>query len=185
MRKSISFMGCGALLNASEAPALIDLEVAQCSLYNATYTVDFNFADGAQNIRPVVSSAYNDLTQPLGLIVTVWPQESGLSPPFTSSLIEAYSFAAIMDSFARILAGSIYNYDRSLEINSPVSITALLRTKKFSFLNAFNLTKVIIPELWNGLSVSQPTSFTRDWLGTIEEMFQNATISMMGSELLR
>ncbi|KAI1368856.1 hypothetical protein F5Y08DRAFT_353440 [Xylaria arbuscula] len=182
-------------------PIVGSIEIAQCSLCNATYTVDFNYVNGIQDIRPVVSITHNNLTLPgttgPNPFLAMFPNgsavpflENAIPSSYNTSLMEAYSFAAIMESFAHAFVGTISRYATVFGNTSQVISTALLRTKQFNSLNAAlhgqtSSFQGLEPRDWNGLSVTQAGNFTADWLDTIERLFQNATISLMGSEVLR
>ncbi|KAI1149481.1 hypothetical protein F4825DRAFT_464068 [Nemania diffusa] len=160
------------------------LTIAQCFLYNASYIINFNYEDGVQYIVPAVNGSYNDVFGPVDIsgadpFGAQFP--NGTFVPLTANawdnttLVESYSFAAVMESFGNVLVGSISSTAMGLRITSDIASTALLKTRQLGFLNGFylNSSQSLASYSWNGLSVSEP------------KMFQNATVSLMQSELLR
>ncbi|KAI0109128.1 hypothetical protein GGR51DRAFT_512826 [Nemania sp. FL0031] len=178
------------------------LTVAQCFLYNASYVVNFDYVDGVQSITPVVNGSYNDVSGPVDVAGAVpflaqFPNGTyvpltadGTPTSFNTTLVETYSFAAVMESFGSVLVGSISSTPMGLDTTCDMASTELLKTRQLGFFNTFYLDtsyslENLEPYQWNGLSISKPVNFTTDWLETVEKMFQNATISLMESNLLR
>ncbi|KAI0459027.1 hypothetical protein F5B21DRAFT_511806 [Xylaria acuta] len=196
---------CDSVTAGDKARAIAQVAgstVAQCFLYNASYIVNFDYVDGVQHVAPAVNGSYNDVSGPFDVtgaqpFLAMFPNGSyvpttvnGTPTSFNTTLVETYSFAAVMESFGNVLIGSISSTPMGLEVTSGMASTALLNTMQLEFLNTFYLQDAgsfeSLPSYqWNGLSVSKPVNFTADWLETVEKMFQNATVSLMESDLLR
>lgn len=149
------------------------LTIAQCFLYNASYIINFNYEDGVQYIVPAVNGSYNDVFGPVDIsgadpFGAQFP--NGTFVPLTANawdnttLVESYSFAAVMESFGNVLVGSISSTAMGLRITSDIASTALLKTRQLGFLNGFylNSSQSLASYSWNGLSVSEPVNFTTD-----------------------
>ncbi|KAI1326442.1 hypothetical protein F5Y16DRAFT_228779 [Xylariaceae sp. FL0255] len=169
--------------------------VAQCSLYNASYIAHFSYVNGAQNIDLSVDRSFNNVSYAPGIsgaypFGTFFPNGTVNPSVYNTSLVEMYAFSAVMESLGQTLVGSIASSAQGLKATSDITSTALVNTKQFKFLHTFYLDAGVvfdedIAQFWNGLSVSEPTNFTNDWLETIEDLSHNITISLMQSELLQ
>ncbi|KAI3324275.1 hypothetical protein HD806DRAFT_543655 [Xylariaceae sp. AK1471] len=170
-----SAKGSGDKANAIAQVA--GLTVAQCFLYNASYIVNFDYVDGVQHVTPEVNGSYNDVSGPADFtgaepFLAMFPNGSyvpttvdGTPTSFNTTLVETYSFAAVMESFGNVLVGSMSSTPMGLEITSGMASTALLNTMQLEFLSTFYVDDIdyferLSANEWNGLSVSKPVDFT-------------------------
>lgn len=105
-----------------------------------------------------------------------------------------------MDSFGRLLVGSISNSRGSLgaivATNTSVMSTVLGDTEELNFLNSYpqplkglglTLQQNVAtdPNNWNGLDVVDDTSSSIPIREALETLFENITIGLMSSKLLQ
>ncbi|KAI1112877.1 hypothetical protein F5Y14DRAFT_240106 [Nemania sp. NC0429] len=184
---------CDIQLNGGATPPstqLSHLAVAQCWAYNASYSASFSYTDGNQDVRVSLDEFYSDVIWPPSISGASAFGRYGSDNTHNTTMVEQYSFAAVMDAYGKVLVGSISFSMEGLAETSQITSTALMSTRQLGFLKTFYVNSGYgIAQadslLWDGLSVSEMTNSTDDWLNTIEQMFQNVTMSLMASELLR
>ncbi len=195
-------------------PEWVDGTILQCTLYNSTYNVSFNYIEGQQSIAIDLLDAQNDLE--------VIPQTSMLGPnphnilnngceglgsirsdqtPMCYSnpeLLRTMSYQAIMDAFTANLKGTMsVNSNQQLQRESSIMDTALLKTPELSYLRTRAAAATFgnetmqaeIQAINNGYTqglINKDTKGSSQPLArAIEEMFLNYTISLMSSPALQ
>ncbi|KIM96598.1 hypothetical protein OIDMADRAFT_205291 [Oidiodendron maius Zn] len=177
---------------------LFNMTVEKCSMYNTSYTANFTYVDGIQSINLTTQGLYNYVgyissaegAYPLMIEPTA---AVGIPTAYNVQLVQNFAYQAIMDAFGRMLVGtvSVSAYDGPQTITTQMTNTPLLETEEFNFLQGFNVTSSLQtavdsePRLWNGLSVKYPSNSTISMTSVIEELFKNATISLMSSPQLQ
>ncbi|OJJ47348.1 hypothetical protein ASPZODRAFT_16029 [Penicilliopsis zonata CBS 506.65] len=182
--------------------------IAQCKLYNASYTANFTYVEGSQAVDLSINdSYYNPVSWLYGLSSTTMFEDEAsngtfLPGTYNTTIMETFSYQAVMEAFNEMLLGGIaivnglqFEVDAIYQaVNTNVVSTGLMNTKEMAFLNNFNfseakgqsLTAATLPTTsWNGLSVTPVQNHTLPIVDALEEMFRNATISLMNSYLLQ
>lgn len=181
------------------------VKVVTCQLYNTSYAAEFTYKDGSQQIRILTEGSYGYIGYSHGasgvweLSYTVDPLQAGDSNATTAyniPLVRGLAYQAVFEAFSKVLAGSILMSPLvggavGLAISSNMVNSPLFNTKEMSFLNKWSYSSSLQSASndgtakWNGLSVAPPENSTLSMKDTIEDMFKNATISLMSSELLQ
>lgn len=200
----------GCLVNGSERAGLLsdwavdqisNATVAQCFMYNASYTANFSYVDGTQSISARTSSSYNyvaggDLVGNPSMLTATFANGTYDLGTYNSTIVERYAYEAIMDSFVQMLVGSISNLAAgdgvNLILDTEIITTGLVNTKELGFFSTYyftgggaNYSLQALPSIkWNGLSVFQTSNWTLSLVDAVEQVFQNVTISLMSSEVV-
>jgi hypothetical protein len=190
-----------------EPNPLPNTTVIQCVLYNASYKAAISFLNGQQTINVTVDpTPYNSVIP----FTDLWGggDADGLSPfatytypangtpifkSWNTTRLQALSYKSIMDSFSRIVVGTIYTdaYESATVLTNETSVlsTVLSETNELARLNnqegTFQQFSQQYPgELWNGVD-SVDISPTMPLKDALESLFQNITIGLMSSKLLQ
>ncbi|KAK3661743.1 hypothetical protein LTR56_000234 [Elasticomyces elasticus] len=193
---------------AQRLPALFSgtATMLQCHLYNTSYTANFTYVSGAQE----VGVSTHPLGDPLGLEIGTFGSIMDVTNcTLTSSdpnclmvpySLETLSYQAVFDAFRSLLAGTVsMSQDLTLYFDTKILMTALPEVAELSFLtNASSLlnTTLVVPSLqtavetWpgsllHGLSNSQGTHSTLSLPLALEALFRNVTISLMSETQLQ
>ncbi|KAJ9300723.1 hypothetical protein DTO271G3_1887 [Paecilomyces variotii] len=147
--------------------------ILQCSLYNTSYNTNFTYVNGAQTVTISLGGVLNSVPF-VGEIFYNWTDPNVTISSYVLSSRENFAYQSVMESFGRLLVGSIRNPPISdtdsisgvYQTAPPTSVmsTALSETPEFSFLNSDE-----------SISFSNNQSFS----DAIEDMFQNITVSLM------
>ncbi|PKK42204.1 hypothetical protein CI102_14753 [Trichoderma harzianum] len=183
---------------------LANITVTQCTMYNTSYIANFTYTDGIQSVNLTTQASYNYVTGIEGTsgVSPLMDRLSGDTPSYDVQLVENFAYQAVMDAFGRMFVGTIMANTEAANaegtsaqsIGTQMVITPLLSTREFNFLQgavsdiSTSLQTEVESsgsELWNGVSVQQPPNSTLPMASVIEEMFKNATISLMSSPLLQ
>ncbi|KAL1883561.1 hypothetical protein Plec18167_002567 [Paecilomyces lecythidis] len=153
--------------------------ILQCDLRNTSYTTNFTFVNGVQTVNISLGGALNDVPY-LAELWNNWTGPTVATSPNMFPSLERFAYQSVMESFSRLLVGSIgYAFSSTADSlsgvyqtapNTSVLSTALSETPELLFLN-------------NGESTS--VSNTRSLADAIENMFQNITVSLMSLSELR
>lgn len=191
--------------------AVVDSKILKCTLYNASYSTDFAYRSGVQDISVSISGGNNEfrfLDSVQGeypLLVSDlhgYPIEPHM---YNISIVETFAWQAVLDAFERLIMGTITTQVTSFSSdNAGIALgaieqypsTAILSTvlganDELAFLG--NPTNWRLQDLqngsdktdWNGLSVIDETQATISLAETLEQLFHNITVSLMSSELLQ
>lgn len=173
---------------------LANMTLTQCTMYNTSYIANFTYINGAQNVNLTTQGSYNYVTYIDGI---------GSAAPHLNRLnVENFAYQAVMDAFGRMFVGTITvnTIESSAEGTSSQTIgtamvtTPLLNTRELNFLQSavsdgsISLQAEVETtgsEIWNGFSVQRLPNSTLPMARVMEEMFKNATISLMSSSLLQ
>ncbi|KAL7930189.1 hypothetical protein V8C35DRAFT_313766 [Trichoderma chlorosporum] len=170
-----------------------DMTVTTCTLYNTSYMANFTYINGVQNVELSTKGSFNNVT---GLASFESP-DGGTEIAVSVKGVENVAYQAVMDAFGRMFVGTISNESPmggigAQVIDSQVTSTPLLGTADYNFLQSFgksvdSLQSFLVqhPTDWNGLSVQQESISTLSTARVIEELFRNATISLMSMPLLQ
>jgi hypothetical protein len=185
------------------ANPLPNATVLQCVLYNSSYKVDFSFLNGQQTINVTVDpTPYNPFiiyTNYMGATdspftnYTASANGTSIVDFWNTAAVRAVSYKSIMDSFSRIVVGTIYNsaFTPGLVYTNETSIlsTVLSETRELAGLTNQNNTLQSQSQqspgvYWNGVDSveNSPTIPLKD---ALESIFQNITIGLMSSQLLQ
>lgn len=190
----------------NDTSGFVQSTMLACELRKSRYRSVFRYRDGEQLIFTSASPIDDG---PMGTIGSVPIRASGYGPsaPLTiydganvvvteKELLTALSYQSIMTAFTMMITGSVYAGAGDLEVmfNTSVASTALLHTSELNFLSNQPADYYIDLEGsikgWAntyspGLVNSARATPLRPLGETIEELFQNVTISMMSSNMLQ
>lgn len=176
---------------------LANMTITQCTTYNATYIANFTYTDGAQSVNLTTQGSYDNYVT--GVMSTSDVEDVAVQ------FVENLAYQTVVDAFGRIIVGTIMMNNpndnaadlSTLTLGSQMSTTSLLNTIELNFLqtvvaNPSNsllsleaYTGTAHSEEWNGFSVLQVANSTLPMASAIEEMFKNATMSLMSSPYLK
>ncbi|KAL6890776.1 hypothetical protein GGI43DRAFT_430389 [Trichoderma evansii] len=178
-----------------------NLAITRCTMYNTSYEANFTYINNIQSINLTTKGSFNNVTSLTG-VAGASPLQSLKSDGTYAdnvTLVENLAYQAVMDAFGRMFVGAI-TYDLLQQkqiIATQMASTQLLGTKDFNFLqpqslesrgsHAGTLEGAIddgnVP--WNGSSVNQMPNSSIPVAGMMEELFRNATVSLMSNILLQ
>ncbi|PON23682.1 hypothetical protein TGAM01_v207329 [Trichoderma gamsii] len=173
-----------------------NMTITKCMMYNTSYVANFTYIDNIQSIELTTQGSFNNIIgQPgvAGANLVSYPEAGSDKISYNVSLVETFAYQAIMDAFGRMFVGTIA-YDVSQQkqiIDTQMAMTPLLNTKEFNFIRPlsekFSLQELLngANGLWNGVSVEQAPNSTIPMAGVIEELFRNATISLISNPLFQ
>ena len=173
----------------------------QCVLKNASYSTDFTFTNGNQQVTTVVHEPFLDFSflpfvEGKSPLAAKHPDGSDVytpdgKPVFNSSLVERFGYQAVMHAFNDGLVGFVEHGVSGVINNGGTGSEFLIpRAKELSFISDqfYNVTGRSLPGtpgLWDGTSIMLTDKATMTMAEAIEEMFINATVSLMSSDLLQ
>ena len=183
----------------------------QCQLFNSTYHVSFEYLEGIQSISiDAPHVATDNGVENIATVTGSWADPPGVPPcPYLSfpdkepgpcrfdpDVLQALSYQSIMDAFLGNLQGVISFDQGEISGQSRILSTALLDTPELSFLKVNPSDLTVSKELAAVLSSYNTTEvrgLVNRLAGTshqtlqeaIEQMFQNATVSLMSSAALQ
>ncbi|KAI0413497.1 hypothetical protein F5X98DRAFT_284745 [Xylaria grammica] len=157
-----------------------DWLVLNCSLWNTTYTVDFDFlptASGPQSVSVVRTVDIN----PVSIIWKIKKEQNGKQgEEFPHSPV--FSYIALMECLGRVLVGSISQDPGDLllhDFGNALRSDAAYTEEMFPVYNATIVTYPVSPAYHRAvLSALQSSSFNRSLGDVIEELFQNMTLAL-------
>lgn len=189
------------------APALVykDSTLLRCDLVNTSYSVEFSYSSGAQNIQispnmtgnsPVVSAGrYFVGSPPINpgncstfLAASVYEDKH---PPcvFDIDTVRLLSYQGIMAAFNHFVVGTVQNpgLTASTSIDTNIMETILAATKELAFVRDWHFSDEVSPALtfgytlppYPGLENSKLPDARGDLKSTLEQLFQNLTISLL------
>ncbi len=165
------------------------IHVTQCTLYEASYGTSFQFVNGFQTVSTATTSTFKSKADE---VVFLDHLGDGVIQPgerFSTnrSSIENLAYQAVFDAFGQMFIGGMANNYRSSSgfhtlVNTSMGTTPLMEAHELAFLPVF-LSQFSILDVsstfYEGLSVmpsfGQGGSMTR----MMEDMFRNATVSLM------
>lgn len=177
-----------------------------CELFNSTYTVNFRYTNGIQDVGVRVHSVQTSqsLTTAYEVIGSVWDPESksmvGCSPEVSDCylnphLFQKLAYQSLMDEFSSYVKGSIWQAPPDTRILGTVldstSDMALLERglMKISAMDE-NLQSFVSTQKDPRVAgtAGEPPASSRSHMDiktAMKELFQNITVSMMASSELR
>ncbi|KAG9699605.1 hypothetical protein KCU95_g1468, partial [Aureobasidium melanogenum] len=197
MTDMISWGGCDS---TTMQEMLGNATVTSCGLYNTTYQTAFSYLDGHQNVSFTSAGNHNE--------IYAAPILTGALLEFNKTTIQNYAYQAVWDAFSRILVGLIYssriadNGGAIITVNTTIMDSALSNTKDLAFLSGWGSqysssgVYSLQNDILHGSEDSPLVDFAGTWVlqapaydsplaSTLERSFQNATISLMSSNLLQ
>ncbi|KAL7906169.1 hypothetical protein GGI35DRAFT_458931 [Trichoderma velutinum] len=184
---------------------LPNMTITNCHMYNTSYIANFTYVNNIQSVKITTQGSFNNVSA-MSVVTGVAPLEieqlSHNPPMYNVQGIENYAYEAVMDAFGRMFVGSIaFNYlgdqyGNALggTIATHMASTPLLQTKEFNFLQPLAVSGNIASvqgrvaedkRLWNGYSIEKAANSTTPMATLMEELFRNATVSLMSNSLLQ
>jgi hypothetical protein len=178
----------------------------QCTLYNATYNVDFSYINGEQKVTAEVGQrdeailALKGLYGPGGTDCAHKAiEDAKLKCDFDLKPVRRLSYMAMLDSLLGVIGGTVGIYQAKLDINSFVTRTTLMDTTELKFMSddAFQVNdeshKPFIQIALNdygrpdiaGLMEPSVPGTSPSLIQGIEQIFQNMTISLLSTPQFR
>ncbi|KAK1238039.1 hypothetical protein MKX08_002618 [Trichoderma sp. CBMAI-0020] len=168
-----------------------NMTITRCIMYNTSYVANFTYIDNIQSIELTTKGSFNNIT---GQTYAFGNREKvNSSIVYDIPEVETFSYQAIMDAFGRMFVGTIAFDSRQHKqiIDTQVALTPLLSTKELNFLRPLSEKDSLQEDVnhgstvSNGFSIEQMPNATVSMASMIEELFLNATISLMNSPLLQ
>ncbi|KAI0545591.1 hypothetical protein F4679DRAFT_588335 [Xylaria curta] len=152
-----------------------DWSVLNCSLWNTTYTVDFDFLPTASRLQSISIVRTVDINP----VSVVWKiEKQGIELLYSP----IFSYAALMECLGRVLVGSIsQDFADGLlhDFGNALQSDAAYAEEMFPVYNATIVTDPRSSAYQRTvLSALQSSSFNRSLGDVIEEMFQNMTLAL-------
>ncbi|KUM58723.1 hypothetical protein ACN42_g8440 [Penicillium freii] len=181
------------------AAAVQNSTILRCTLHNASYQANLTYINGAQTIHMTDKTVLNVISYLHG-VTNDGPDVSNTSFMQNPRVMESLSYQSIMDAFGKLLSGSIstnmthYNYPEaglegnvvnSMKQTTNILSTTLMETEEMSiFPSIAGSESNPFTDYWEDRSVSPPRHFSR-LSNALEELFQNITFSLMGSNMFQ
>lgn len=185
----------------------------RCDLFNSTYQTDFKFVNGIQHVDVQVTDVKDKPVSTLDEVRALLREGIKLEPcdvlnaagttcTFDESMLRVLSYQAVMDALTELLVGqvsAVQDPDTSaymFESNTSIASTVLTETEELGFLadhvklasvNWPTLQNLVVSwddSLYNGLATAPPR-MNISLKDTLENLFQNLTISLMSSPALQ
>lgn len=168
----------------------------RCDLRESMYHAKFNYTNGLQDISVATTPLDDSAIQTVSTVNCTTSASEDASCDYTPDLLKTLSYQAIMDAVTYLITGFINAEQNATSpfISTQVISTALISTPELRF-----LTKPILDQdsavgaktlqqnilSWEstrnqGLVKNDSQSPAGALAETIEQLFQNATVSMMG-----
>lgn len=177
----------------------------ECTLQNVSYSADFAYTNGLQNITLSTSSPMNNVSYLEGFssFAEISANASGFfpyDPNFTTvklnqSDVEMLAYQSVMDAFSAMFVGYVETITSTIDekssiqytVDTSMGTTSLTQGKEMS-----NVTQSLALQYgllgnvqWEGKSVNQNETGTKPLTELMEEMFRNATVSLMSNSALK
>jgi hypothetical protein len=161
-----------AVGDACTTTAVPNITLVQCQMWNATYSANYSYNEGVQDVVSKITS----YETPFEGISSAFTSNAYPDLDSPSNYMLLWSYMAVLDAFQDYILGSIYRdadeLDPSFTINGNVLVTSLVAAVELSYLKSDI----------EGLKSNDRANIT---MATgIEEMFRNATLSLMSQDLL-
>ncbi|KAH8126008.1 hypothetical protein LI328DRAFT_166571 [Trichoderma asperelloides] len=180
---------------------IANMTITKCTMYNTSYEANFTYVNNIQSINLTTQGSFNNVTSQTG-VAGEYPLQSHESDgTFVDNLalVKNLAYQAVMDAFGRMFVGAI-TYDLSLQrqiIDTQMASTQLLGTKDFNFIQPLSrdregsaagtlegaVDQGYAP--WKGFSVDQAPNSSIPVASMMEELFRNATVSLMSNIFLQ
>ncbi|OKL59585.1 hypothetical protein UA08_05353 [Talaromyces atroroseus] len=191
-----------------EKSALNDSTILECSLYNATYISNFTYVNGAQTINTTLPLKHiSDVgyiggvegSYPFGVTYangTIIDPQGSAASDYNTTLVEMFSYQAVMDAFGMMMVGTVANYqvdDGAWSLvakDTSLMTTVFLQTNELAFLQSADQDREL-SELgreqveWLGDSITISGNGTMPLLDALEDAFRNATLSLIAQYSLQ
>lgn len=184
---------------------LPNMTITSCYMYNTSYIANFTYVNNIQSVSITTQGPFNNVTatETIAGAAPLEIDQTPHNPPmYNVQGVENYAYEAVMDAFGRMFVGAIvrdfdgdpYGSTAGVTIAANMASTPLLQTKEFNFLqpltaigNLVSLKGLVAdtPRLWNGHSIEEAANSTIPMARVMEELFRNATVSLMSNSLLQ
>lgn len=183
---------------------LPNMTITSCYMHNTSYIANFTYVNNIQSVNITTQGSFNNISamEPIAGTSPLEINQTFHNPPiYNVQGVENYAYEAVMDAFGRMFVGAIvrefdgdaYGNTVGVTIAADMASTPLLRTKEFNFLQSLIVTGNLkflkgfadSTILWNGDSVEAAANSTIPMAGAMEELFRNATVSLMSNSLLQ
>ncbi|KAL7780981.1 hypothetical protein V8C43DRAFT_246644 [Trichoderma afarasin] len=185
---------------------LPNMTITSCYLYNTSYIANFTYVNNIQSVNITTQGSFNNVsaTETIAGVAPLEIDQTTHNPPmYNVQGVENYAYEAVMDAFGRMFVGAIvrdfdgdlYGNTVGVTIAANMASTPLLQTKEFNFLQPLTAMGSIVslkglvaadgPRLWNGHSIEEAANSTIPMARVMEELFRNATVSLMSNSLLQ
>ncbi|KAI5194538.1 hypothetical protein E4T39_08616 [Aureobasidium subglaciale] len=178
--------------------------IVKCQLMNATYSSSFNWTNGIRDLNVTVSPSSNGVVYGEGVdcdrflftqqvsVPNAFQNASDDLSDYNNTIIQNFAYQSVMHAFGSIVTGSI-NYPRfpnGLVVATNVMNTVLGATRELFQLQNSTASQMkglasLGREVWPGISVDSVPDNSLDLRSTLEQLFQNVTMSLMSSKLLQ
>ncbi|KAH6962572.1 hypothetical protein BKA56DRAFT_679363 [Ilyonectria sp. MPI-CAGE-AT-0026] len=173
--------------------------VWQIALQNVSYSTKFSYPNGVQEITLNTSDPLNSVDYLSGYSSFVATSSLTYDPNLTQialnqSAVENFAYQSVMDAFSSMFVGNVTIVDSSvgdtistqLNMRTNMDMTPLIHAKEMA-----NISQALGSENsnlgnvdWDGKSVYQQETTSRSVTDLMEEMFHNATLSLMNQASL-
>ncbi|OPB40219.1 hypothetical protein A0O28_0002980 [Trichoderma guizhouense] len=184
---------------------LPNMTITSCYMYNTSYIANFTYVNNIQSVNITTQGSFNNVTatETIAGAAPLEIDQTPHNPPmYNVQGVENYAYEAVMDAFGRMFVGAIvrdfdgdsYGSTAGVTIAANMASTPLLQTKEFNFLqpltaigNLVSLKGLVAdtPRLWNGHSIEEAANSTIPMARVMEQLFRNATVSLMSNSLLQ
>ncbi|KAF7543124.1 hypothetical protein G7Z17_g10997 [Cylindrodendrum hubeiense] len=171
----------------------------QAQLQNVSYSADFSFVNGAQDIKLETSEPLNSVDYLSGYRSFIATEDLTYDSNLTQitlnqSAVENFSYQSVMDAFSTMLVGNVTIVNSTvgdrpsvqLNMRTNIAMTPLIKAKEM--VNISQALSSVTSNLgnveWNGKSVYQQELTSRPVVDLMEEMFHNVTLSLMNEAAL-
>ncbi|MCJ1230870.1 hypothetical protein MMC12_007544 [Toensbergia leucococca] len=161
-------------LGADESGVFYPWTILNCSLYNASYAVDFNFENGRQQLDVIDVKNVNGVQA----ITKYWEPYGSYNGAVAFATQASINYQAIMDAFGKLLVGTVsvtsleqqseYVYTNSTSVLSTNLVSTEELAPLYSHLN----------QISGAVNVSSSLPGAQSLLDAVEQLFQNITLSL-------
>ncbi|KAH7120573.1 hypothetical protein EDB81DRAFT_952453 [Dactylonectria macrodidyma] len=174
-------------------------KVWEMTLQNVSYSARFSYANGAQDIKINKSEPMNNVDYLSGYSSFLVIEDPTYNASMTQiklnqSAVEKFAYQAVIDAFSSMLLGNVTistsavgeSTSTTLDMRTNVDMTPLIHAAELANVSqALGLAYSNLGNVaWDGAGVYEEGTTERTLAELAEEMFQNATISLMNEAVL-
>ncbi|KAF3935280.1 hypothetical protein ABW19_dt0204868 [Dactylella cylindrospora] len=177
--------------------------IIACDLWNSSYSVDFFYSNGGQIVNSTILEDFNTVAVD---ILQGGFQLSATGDYYKNATnIKNYAYMSVMDAFGQVLVGTVHSLLGIPGLHTTyttVAATALLNTVELKFMSPTSLRReyrggtgkfetfqdsadFLTAHGWDGSSIETSETPTLRLIDAIERLFQNITVSLIGSPHLQ
>ena len=166
----------------------------QMELQNVSYTANFDYINGNQSISLNTSQPLNNVSyvSKLGTYNLVDDPHQHQPLIWNQAIVENFAYQAVMEAFANMITGSIKIDPQQgegfpdIDVGTSMPTTPLIHENEmesvFASINSRNRNFTNV--WWNGVSRSEKSQ-SHLAADIIQDMFQTATLSLLGEAALK